>query len=784
MSRVSPQTGSPSIRWPLVSVGVLLTSLATLLVELTLTRIFSVVFYYHFAFLAISIAMFGLGVGGVISYLLANRGKLFARLGLLSSLNALIVVGSVGFLLSRPAEIDAWQLAAVYLASALPFVISGIVLSLAISEGIERVHSLYFFDLFGAALGCLLFLGLLQWLGGPNTMLGAGVLFASASAVWFTAGRAPSGRILAVCIALGLVGLVAYNAKFHVIDVRVSKGAALRNESFVKWNSFSRIAIAPERGDSRRSEIIIDGDASTGIFADQIEAMAPQDRANLLRQGPGLPYALRPGAKTLVIGPGGGWDVARSLASGSKSVTGVEINPIIAQTIMQQRFPELSHGLYLRPDVNIHIEDGRSFIRRSPDRFQVIQATLVDTWASTAAGAFALSENNLYTTEAFHEYLAHLTDDGILAFTRWGFDPPRESLRLVTLATEALGQLGEKEAWRHFLVARENTALLTGWGATDTVMISRKPYSDADVARAHELFADAHMELVYVPGTTGNPFERFLRGDREAFFRNYRYDVTPVGDDRPFFFYTVQPRDVWNFLDSANRASADFKTNRAVPMLFALVGVSLAGTLLILALPPLLLGSRLPTEPGVRGFLAYFLFIGVGYILVQVALIQRFVLFLGHPTYALTVIIFTMLIASGLGSFVSRRLDLKHSDRAGRLLASVTTGVIMLALLAAPITEAGIGLPLGVRIAITVLLIAPVAFLMGMPFPTGLARLEAWHKPSLKWAWSLNAASSVLGSAGAIFMALHIGLRLTLIAGGAMYLLAWASSRFAKEKSV
>jgi hypothetical protein len=757
--------------------------MATLLVELTLTRVFSVVFYYHFAFLAISIAMFGLGLGGVLSYLLTDRLKLFSRLGLLSSLNALLVTGAAAFLLSRPAEIDAWQLAAVYLASAAPFIISGIVLSLAISEGIERVHSLYFFDLFGAALGCLLFLGLLQWLGGPNTMISAGVLFAAASAVWFTAGRAPSGRILAVCIALGLFGLVSYNAKFHLIDVRVSKGQALRKESFVKWNSFSRIAMAPDRNGPDRSEIIIDGDASTAIFSGKIEDLSLESRTNLLRQGAGLPYALRPAAKTLVIGPGGGWDVARALSSGSKSVTGVEINPIIANTIMRERFSAISSGLYLRPEVHIEVADGRSFIRHSEDRFQVIQATLVDTWASTAAGAFALSENNLYTTEAFHDYLSHLTPDGLLSFTRWGFEPPRESLRLVTLATEALTQLGEKEAWRHFLVARENTQLLTGWGATDTVLISRKPFTDADVAFARKHFSESKMETVYTPGATAGPFAEFLRGDRAKFLQAYQYDVTPVSDDRPFFFYTVQPRDVWGFLGSANKSSADFNINRAVPMLFTVVGISLAGTLLLLALPPLLLGSRLPSEPGVRGFLAYFLFIGVGYILVQVALIQRFVLFLGHPTYALTVIIFTMLLASGLGSYVSRRLDLSRGQGSGRLLISVTGGVVMLALLATPITEAGIGLALWLRIAITVLLIAPVAFLMGMPFPTGLARLEAWHAPSLKWAWALNAASSILGSAAAIFLALHIGLRMTLMVGGAMYLLAWAAARMARERA-
>ncbi len=155
-----------------------------------------------------------------------------------------------------------------------------------------------------------------------------------------------------------------------------------------------------------------------------LDHLTAAERANMLHEGPGFPYMLRPGAKTLVIGPGGGWDVARAITGGSKDVTAVEINPIIAHTIMQRRFPQLSHGLYFRPEVHLFVEDGRSFVRRSPDKYQVLQATLVDTWASTAAGAFALSENNLYTTDAFLDYLNHLTDDGLMVFTRWGFDPP------------------------------------------------------------------------------------------------------------------------------------------------------------------------------------------------------------------------------------------------------------------------------------------------------------------------------------------------------------------------
>ena len=182
--------------------------------------------------------------------------------------------------------------------------------------------------------------------------------------------------------------------------------------------------------------------------------------------------------------------------------------------------------------------------RRSRDKFQVIQATLVDTWASTAAGAFALSENNLYTTDAFRDYLSHLTDDGLLTFTRWGFDPPRESLRLISLAIAALSDLGEHDAARHVLVGRQGGASeLSHWGAQDTVIVSRKPFSAAAIEKAREAFAAAHMTAVYIPGDPpANEFGQLLLAkDPLEYERNYKFDITPVDDNRPFFFYTVQP---------------------------------------------------------------------------------------------------------------------------------------------------------------------------------------------------------------------------------------------------
>jgi len=775
LSRVWNVSSPPPMRWSLLYTGVALTTLATLLLELSLTRIFSVVFYYHFAFLAISVALFGLGAGGVVSYLIAGKGdRLFHRLGLVAMANGVAVVGALTYVLTRSGEMSNLTLALVYLISAAPFILAGAAVSIAISETIERVDRVYFFDLLGAAGGCLALLPLLNLLGGPNTVIAAAVLYVSAAAVWYTLAGSAHGRMAAVVLGLALVALTGYNHRHRLIDVKYAKTQELRGETFVKWNGFSRIAIAPDP--SRHLTIFIDADASTGIANFEFDTMKEEERQDLLRQGPGFPYVIRPGAKTLIIGPGGGYDVARALAGRSKDITGVEINPIIANTIMRERFPALSRNIYFRPELRIFVEDGRSFIRRSKETYQVIQATLVDTWASTAAGAFALSENNLYTVEAFEDYLSHLTDDGILAFTRWGFRPPRESLRLITLAVEALERLGEKDPARHFVVARENVQLIEEWGATDTVIISRKPLSPDDVERARTGMRLASMQAVYLPGeTANNSFTRFLQAkDRRAFFDDYPFDVSPVGDNRPFFFYTVQPRDVWEFLANPDKDTADYKINRAVPLLFGLVGVSLAATAIMLALPPLLLGSRLPTERGLRWYLMYFLFIGTGYILIQVALIQKFVLFLGHPTYALTVIIFSMLVSSGAGSFFSRRVQV---DKA---LTAVIGLVAVLALILAPLAELGVGWPLPWRILVSVLLIAPAGFAMGMPFPSGLARLESMHKPSVRWGWSINAASSVLGSALAIFLALYLGLRETVIFGAAMYacaLLTWCMAR-------
>ena len=287
--------------WPQVYLCVALTTMATLLLELSLTRIFSVVFYYHFAFLAISIALFGLGTGGVFSYVVAGwKGSLFTHMGRLSALNGILVVGALAAILAQKNNPSNWDLALVYFTTALPFFVAGTVVSLAISETMERVNRVYFFDLLGAAGGCLLLIPLLDSFGGPNTVIAAAIIYAAAGAIWHSMAGSVKGRAACVALALILVAFLTYNSHGRpIVDIRRAKGQTLANEFFQKWNSFSRVGVAHIDAENR-DDIRIDADAATGIAKFDFDHLTPKERHDLLEQGPALPYDIRPGAKSQI----------------------------------------------------------------------------------------------------------------------------------------------------------------------------------------------------------------------------------------------------------------------------------------------------------------------------------------------------------------------------------------------------------------------------------------------------------------------------------------------------
>jgi spermidine synthase len=777
------------LHWPTrARFGVGLISLAAMLLELSLTRLFSVVLFYHFAFLAISIALLGLGAGGVFAYLRRERlasiptERVAGWASVWASLATVLVLWLV--LHARVSLTLQWRtfwaLTLVYLGSAVPFAMVGASLSVVFSRAGARVPKLYGADLGGASLACLAVVPLLNLIGGPNTVLAAALAFAVAGAVWLAS---DAQRKYAVSLAVLLVVLMAANFRGKLFDIVFAKGMYRdpAKVEFAKWNAISRVEVDDDHGGKA---IVIDADANTYVMG--VDPAQWQDTAwqkNLMSAAPSVVNRLRPNGSFAVIGPGGGVDVLRALANGSHNVTGIEINPLIATEIMRKdrRYVDYSHGLYLRPDVHIHVSDGRSYVRQTSERFDVIQMTLVDTWASTAAGAFALSENNLYTLEAFDEYFAHLKPEGMLAITRWEFRYPREALRVAATAIASLKEAGVDDPSMNILVVSDGA--LNEDGRSVLVLAKKSAFTREEEQTIYDhLKANPNLQLIYSPHERSqaigmnpqnpqvrwNPFTALMvSNDPVAFAKKYEFNVAPVTDDAPFFFFTVKLSHLLG--SGGSERGIDWKVNMGVAVLLGVLVLSAIAVATFILGP---LWIHAPAREVGAAPLLYFLFVGLGYILVEIAFIQKFVLFLGHPTYALTVVVFLMLLLSGVGSW--------RSEAVAKRPLWMTLGLIVvyiaLAVMIFPAVFRGmLGQALVIKILISFLLIGPGALLMGVPFPTGLRQLAESRGAAVEWAWAVNASASVLGSVLAVVIAMQFGVTVTLFCGAAAYAAAGAT---------
>ena len=622
-----PTATAPEIAENTLLTGLALTSFSALLLELALTRLFSVVLFYHFAFLAISIALLGLGAGGVFAYLLKNRLAGLGTRALAAGLcmtNSIVIVVVLEIVLHTRVALEVsgenfWHLTELYLAAAVPFFLTGLLFSIVFAREPRRIPRLYGADLCGGALACLAVVPLLNWVGGPNVILVAATVMAAAGAIW---ADTRIFRRAAALLAVALIALTGANYSGRLIDIVYAKGM-FRDPAwveFARWNALSRVEVDRQ---GQAKAIVIDADASTYIMnADLSHWQGTVWEHNLMSAPPALANVLRPHGEFAIIGPGGGVDVLRAVANGSPSVTGIEINPIIATTIMRERYADYSLHLYDRPDVHIHVTDGRSFLRSTPQHFDVVQMTLVDTWASTAAGAFALSENNLYTVEAFREYFEHLKPDGMVAITRWEFRHPREALRVVSVAMEALHRMGVANPARNFVVASQGA--LDEDGIPVVVLAKKTPFTTAEEDSGHHalrsLLRTRPALSAVAPGQ--NPFSDLIASnDPYAFARGYAYNVAPVTDNAPFFFFTLKAGQILG--EKGLRDGIDWKVNLGVLVLLLVLVISLIAVLAFLILP-LALRSRNARQSPFP--LLYFVAVGLGYILVEIAFIQRFVL--------------------------------------------------------------------------------------------------------------------------------------------------------------
>jgi spermidine synthase len=757
--------------------GVALTSAASLALSLLITRIFSVTMYYHFAFLLVSLALLGVAVSGVAIYLLPKvftESRLTWLSGLFAVAIAPLTVLALYVAVNNPMSVDlraenVERLLKLYFATSLPFLSSGFAISLAIMGAKQHIGRVYAFDLVGAAVGCLLIIPLISQVGGPGAVLvagGAAALGGGLIAFSGAPGRAKQGVITAaVVMAAGVlflgVGPAASGSTF-----KIAQGSKWLNESsveFDRWNAFSRVTVSS--GEADHKWIMIDADAATRIYSGTIA----QDNYQATRRFSearvaSLVYALRNEGPALIIGPGGGADVVAALRVGVPRIVGVEVNPLIVDTVMRGQYAAFNGDLYRRPGVELVVDDGRSFVRRSKETYSSIQATLVDTWAASSAGAFTLSENNLYTVEAFSDYLDHLQPDGVLSMTRWFAQPPREFLRLMGLGREALNRRGVPELGHreYFYVVADNRMA--------TMLLKRQPFRPEEVEKLNAEATLAGLTILYAPTAkppTAHPLlEKYLGQPSGDFYAQVPYDVSPTDDNRPFFFNTVRPREFAGFLTNLKQVES---SNLGLVILQILVIVSVLLTVLLVVLPLFLFRRDVLREErrGKVQTLGYFLCLGLGFILVELGLMQHFILFLGHPIYALAVVLATLLAASGLGSALSSRIEARFGVTGGiRRVTAALSVLLLLYMFGLPsLFGALLGQPIGVRIAIAAVLVGGLGALMGTLLPLGVRRAQGYHPGLVPWAWGLNGATSVMGSILATVLSLMFGFTTTLMVG-------------------
>jgi predicted membrane-bound spermidine synthase len=794
---------------------------ASLLFEISIIRIFSFTIWHHFAFMVVSIALLGFAVSGVAFHLRPGLGKPPARraaaYALAFGVTAVVAIAVVTRLPFDPTRfgqesVQYFYLLCYYAALLIPFGLAGLAIVTLLNGYASAVGPLYMSDLAGAGLGAIAVAGVMQAVGAEGAMLV--VAAAGAASAWLLRlapgrdrqpGRAGGprrrprpGSLLWLAPVLALLALVPIASKMLPFPPGRSKGLAVwldRREypyarlAFTKWSALARIDVVEDTGvvswtsnpntGTRvlpQTQVVIDGDAATPIIEidgnltnrRDIEQRADLEFLDYTLSSSAL-QAFHPG-RVLVIGAGGGVDVLTALRHGAAHVDAVEVNPIIVD-LVTRRYAAHTGGWFANEDVTLHVGEGRSFLRRRPDRYDAIQLSLIDTWAASASGAYSLAESYLYTVEAFEDYVEHLSDDGVLTITRWLWEPPRETLKLCTVADAALRRLGVEQPKDHVVVL--------ALGRIGNILIKRSPFTAADIERLVEVAKARQFQFIYAPmgmGTGGgrgtSTFMSFFTApDPKAFISSYLYDISPATDDSPFFFQFGRWREAYPWSDGW-RDQMVVLSGRLV--LLTVLGQALGLSLVLLVLPLMARGRRvsgLRDGPPPARAIAYFFLIGLSFMLLEIALMQRFTLFLGHPIHAITFVLAALLLAAGIGSWASGRAGLKRPRLVFLGIAAVT---VVYATQLPRIFHAALGLDPLLRFGLGALLILPLGFLLGVPFPAGISSLARHGRsPLIGWAWAANGCASVLGPILAVLLAIDTNFSTVMIAAAAGYAAAY-----------
>ena len=808
---LSPRAVSP----PYAAIAVL--SAAALAYEVLLIRLFSIVQWHHFAHMVISLALLGYGASGAFlafgaRFLRRRFVAAFAVNALLFGITAVVSFLSVQSLPFNPLEVlwdpvqPAW-LALVYVLLAVPFFFAANCFGLSFYCFSDLIPRVYGYDLIGAGVGSLGVVILMYVLEAGQLLTAVGVCGALA-ALLVTASSGGERR-WALFAGVTLAGVVLIGLSEQALSLRPSPYKGLRHalnvtgaelveerSSPLGLLSLVRSPEVPFRhapGLSLNSTVeppqqlavFTDADAMSVItrFDGDLSAMA-----HLGYVTSALPYHLLAQPRVLVLGAGGGADVLQALYYGAASVDAVEVNPQMV-ALVRDDYGAFAGHLYALDNVQVHEQEARGFVAGSSRRYDLIQVALLDSFSASSAGLYALSESFLYTVEALGEYLQRLEPGGILAITRWVKLPPRDGLKLFATAVAALRSAGVTDPERRL-------AWIRSWN-TSTLLIKHGVLGEEAVTAVRRFAASRSFDLVHVPGIRAEEVNRnnilatpaffqaaraILGSSAREFFERYKFDVRPATDDRPYFFSFFRWSSLPEMLALRHHGGMALLDSGYLILVLTLVQ-ALVASLMLIALPAWIQsrGHARRIRGSIRwGVLIYFLAIGLAFLFVEIAFIQKFVLFLSHPVYAVGVVLAGFLVFAGLGSRYAQRTG--GEGRWGEALWPSVAGIVGIAVIYLFALTPALGALMSwhdiPKIIIALALIAPLAFLMGFPFPLALAALGDQARELIPWAWAINGCASVLAAVIATLLAIQFGFTVVVLSALGLYgLAAWTGRR-------
>jgi hypothetical protein len=785
--------------------GIFVLSLATLLLELSLTRVLSVALWYHFGFLVISTALLGFGTSGVVLALWRNlreRIALDRALAILSLLFGVLTIAC--FWLMQQIPFDPFSLLAdkrqllfmplYYLIIAAPFFCSGLAFALLFTRASREIARLYAFDLVGAGVGCAAIALVMPSFGGSGSVVIAATVGMLASIIFGFKEAKP------LAFAGGVLTIAAFTLAFFAesilpISITPNKRQRTMKPLHTEWNTFSRIDVYEQQPDSarqnpRRRIFVFDaGTAVTGMVELRSDVREFLGRnTNDSDYGSGIAYAGKERPKVLIIGSGAGRQVLDALHYGARSITAVEINPII-NDLVSGRMSDFWGGLFQQPEVQLVTDEGRSFVRRSRETYDAIISVHTISNAAIASGALSLAENYVLTREAFEDYLDHLAADGVIYFTR----PEAQIPRLFATAREVLEARGLANPSAHLYAFRNPPANEGRSSFFAGFLLKKSPFTPDEISRIEDLLTgdrdertsegNSPIEVLYSPFAYKKSIYDTLVSipDLKRVYAEHPFQLAPATDDRPFF----NQRTRWSSLNLA--AFRDVFTQEKMGR-FALEDRPIAEiTLVMLLAQSIIIAAILIILPLAKfsreglwtrnrwKFLLYFAGLGLGFIMIEIAFLQRFALFLGQPVYTFAVVLASLLIFTGAGAYSAERFRLQPRRALGFIVLLILAALLATAFIAPFVFSATLGLDLFWRIMVSILLIAPMGVLLGMPFPTGIRIVANEAAPMIPWAWGVNGFFTVIGAVGALMLGMAFGFKVVLALAAGCYLMALAA---------